>query len=1041
MLWPAQTLCDDNFSWGKGILVLGPRTIRFVFCLCILAWSGCTGDPFSAGTEGSASTEQDLAVVLAELAKVNSALPYRLSIQEQVPDTNPEQVQSRRRILKANLEELGKGSLASHGKALMTLLLDGKSREFLNQARRQFEERLYAGSQTWEILNDAAVCHLLYYDAIGDPHSLYRALVLLLAAEAQAPDRPLVLFNLTHAKAKAGLRRGAALKWQQLQELAHDTAWQARHHFPFPREPLGLSETFANIDGDAQLRAKALKSASMARLLIENLYLPRWGRGDDAALQLARPFAESLREKDTMLLETIESIEAATGEQRAQLRRAFAFYARGLAEKANSERASAHFQAAEALLEQQDHPFTFRARYYRLLNSSLKPGDKLAQYSALLEEAKRLKYKNLVGETLWVRGNTAYNLHGPRESREDSRQALEYFSAIDDGENIAGAHFMLGANAAYLMDSSRGWSEYLVAMEQADQVLKPKRMNQIYSLGMYSAWQNGDVALALAFLEEVMPHGMANGDANTLANNHLWLARIHQQLGSFKKAKEALNRAKVLAQEVDGDSGKRLAIDILIVTAMVTEKSQERVDALKRALDTVLEGEILVQEIMVRHALARAFLELDQQANAEKQLRHAVEKYRQYEPRLHDDGQYPFFGGLEGIYDLLTGLQMKDDRINEALKTYLAKRARVLQNRIKLGLLFGPEIEEIPWPEQDWHWRRLPEGTGLVVYGVVDQRLVAWTMKADSVEPSFLRLDLELPFLTQEIEDYIKQSQQSQAMNEDLITWLYEKVLAPPLEELGEIERLVVVTDGPLHALPLDGLMVGYGREILPIVHTPSPAVYELCRQRAEILKDEESSLLIVAATEPDPEYHPYLPAGREYAKTIKKAWGKQGRVKLLKGDQATIQRFREEAPNYRYILFIGHGEVDHLTPDYSRLFFNPDSNGESILHAHQMADFDFAKTQLVALAGCETGAGPRWGGEGIQSLARAFFARQVPTLVGSLTKMRDDNPIMVHLFAELGNGQTPGEAMRAAKLMVMGRPGSPSADWSMIQLMGADHN
>jgi CHAT domain-containing protein len=93
---------------------------------------------------------------------------------------------------------------------------------------------------------------------------------------------------------------------------------------------------------------------------------------------------------------------------------------------------------------------------------------------------------------------------------------------------------------------------------------------------------------------------------------------------------------------------------------------------------------------------------------------------------------------------------------------------------------------------------------------------------------------------------------------------------------------------------------------------------------------------------------------------------------------------------------------------------------------------------KTVVLAGCETSVGPVFRGEGVMSLARAFFSAGATAVVGTLDRARDDEAgrFFTAMYGSLGGGASIGEAVVAAKREAI-RHGAPAAAWAGVVVLG----
>ncbi len=139
-------------------------------------------------------------------------------------------------------------------------------------------------------------------------------------------------------------------------------------------------------------------------------------------------------------------------------------------------------------------------------------------------------------------------------------------------------------------------------------------------------------------------------------------------------------------------------------------------------------------------------------------------------------------------------------------------------------------------------------------------------------------------------------------------------------------------------------------------------------------------------------------------------------------GKDASEERFKNTAANYRSLLLAMHGISDSEHPELSRLLFGdpgPDSViNNNILYASELQIMRL-QADLVVLSACHSGSGKIEHGEGVYSLARAFAAARVPATVMSLWLLHEETaPKLVEAFFKyLQQGKTKDEALRQAKL------------------------
>lgn len=146
---------------------------------------------------------------------------------------------------------------------------------------------------------------------------------------------------------------------------------------------------------------------------------------------------------------------------------------------------------------------------------------------------------------------------------------------------------------------------------------------------------------------------------------------------------------------------------------------------------------------------------------------------------------------------------------------------------------------------------------------------------------------------------------------------------------------------------------------------------------------------------------------------------------KIWKGDyyissEATEDKFKKVADNYRIIHLSTHGVADNRAGDYSYLAFAqvPDSVENELLYVRDLYNMHL-NADLVILSACETATGEMKLGEGIISLARAFAYAGAKSMVTSLWVANDvtTKNLMREFHTYLKKGLPKAQALRLAKL------------------------
>lgn len=271
---------------------------------------------------------------------------------------------------------------------------------------------------------------------------------------------------------------------------------------------------------------------------------------------------------------------------------------------------------------------------------------------------------------------------------------------------------------------------------------------------------------------------------------------------------------------------------------------------------------------------------------------------------------------------------------------------------------------------------------------------------------------------------------------------LYQRVFAPVAEWLTG-DELLIVPDGPLHNVNFEVLLqrpstLGDLRRnvLLQRYAIAQQLSVTTAVQYARMEEPGPSRLLALAPGFTDDMKQRYV-AGlqdttrldRGYLRLVRQPFtvlaaqelGRTFTARVLLGDDATEQHFRQEAAQHGVLHLGTHAEMNPVAPMFSRLVLSkgPDTVGmDGYLHAFEIYELDL-QARLAVLTACETGTGRHDAGEGVRSLGHAFAYAGCPSLVLSLWKIDEkvSADIIARFYRNLAQGQPKHKALRQAKL------------------------
>src|SRR5262249_55021015 len=135
---------------------------------------------------------------------------------------------------------------------------------------------------------------------------------------------------------------------------------------------------------------------------------------------------------------------------------------------------------------------------------------------------------------------------------------------------------------------------------------------------------------------------------------------------------------------------------------------------------------------------------------------------------------------------------------------------------------------------------------------------------------------------------------------------------------------------------------------------------------------------------------------------------------------------------------FAAHAVADDERPERSSVLLAPGSPAEDgLLQVREIADLPLGG-RIVVLSACRSAGGSLLRGEGVLSLAPAFFQARAPAVVGSLWPLRDDEGerLFGAFYRHLAGGVSLGTALQAAQREAIAA-GQPPAAWSGLVVIG----
>jgi len=277
----------------------------------------------------------------------------------------------------------------------------------------------------------------------------------------------------------------------------------------------------------------------------------------------------------------------------------------------------------------------------------------------------------------------------------------------------------------------------------------------------------------------------------------------------------------------------------------------------------------------------------------------------------------------------------------------------------------------------------------------------------------------------------IKTIEGEQELDSDASNTLYEILISPIKKALLNKKRICFIPDKILNQLPFQALQnqntQKYLIEEYAIYSNTSMSTLKWLRNKGtygssdlcgfanpyfgESISNQSSHLSELLTP---------LPATEKEVYSIQDIYDKTN-TKIFIGKNATETNFRLWGPNYGVLHLATHAIQNDASPLYSSIVFSPDKDNDGFLEAHEIIKLEL-NADIVILSACKTAFGEEIKGDGRMGLSRAFFAAEVPTVIGSLWSVNDESTqeLMVKFHKKLKQNNTPAVAMQKAQLHLL---------------------
>jgi CHAT domain-containing protein/Tfp pilus assembly protein PilF len=383
---------------------------------------------------------------------------------------------------------------------------------------------------------------------------------------------------------------------------------------------------------------------------------------------------------------------------------------------------------------------------------------------------------------------------------------------------------------------------------------------------------------------------------------------------------------------------------------------------------------------------------------------------------IHYQYKISYLSSLVKSYQDYVDFLMAQHREADALRVAESSRARVLAEMLGRQSHGGSSVHSY-----DYRILARASHSILLSYWLAPDRSFLWVITPNKVTTLQLPPKARIEALVNAYAGAIEGLHDPLREGSDAGRELYETLVPPAVPLIPPHSNVAVVLDGALHNLDFETLPAG-GRKphywIEDVTLSVVPSLDLLYQNLGQQSRQMSSLLLIGDPLPPDPKSYPKLINATQEISGIKSQFREA--VVRTGADAAPAAYFDAGASRFSVIHFAAHAEANHNDPLDSAIILSPHGDDYK-LYARDVVGLPI-HANLVTLSACR-GAGSRtYAGEGLVGFAWAFLEAGAQNVVAGLWEVDDASTakLMEHLYAEVRNGASPQQALRAAKLAML---------------------
>ncbi len=530
-------------------------------------------------------------------------------------------------------------------------------------------------------------------------------------------------------------------------------------------------------------------------------------------------------------------------------------------------------------------------------------------------------------------------------------------------------------------------------------------------------------------------------DANNIIDEQLSLMYLGTLFTNLKKYDEAKTYFKESIEKANSFESEEVKSKALAYTNLryanlqrILGYSDESAKLFESSTNFYSSSEFKLHNYESNKGKLLSNLQSGNDAEIQKELPVIFDIFTKYRKEIvEEQNRNSFFDNEQDVYDIATEYEFGKSDFATAFDYAEESRSRSLldlQNSVSQvstnekqpEIKFSANLSEPLKLTQIQ--AEMPENTELLVYSVLPEKVLIWTITKDSLNAT--KYEISIENLQEKVTNYLQSVSKNQELDEQvkLSKELFQILISPIKEKLDTQKQIIIVPDKILFRLPFATLYSDkYFLEDYKISYSPSANIFLNCTKKAKDL-DEKKAETLLSIGNPQFNQNEYenslqtLPSAKDEATEIAKLYVNP---KVLVESEATKESVKENIKNADVFHFAGHYLAEEKTPLLSSFVLA----GEKIsnLANYEIISEKLSHTRLIVLSACDTEIETYYNGEGMIGASRTFLAINVPLVVASQwsvdSEATKDLMIRFHQLRKTENLST-AEALRISQLEML---------------------